>query len=157
MRDFFKSKLATGIIVAATVILAGIAIFTALRLYQLRQEPVAPTAPTEPRATAPEPIACQQLAFTLTTEEPTPTPTGEPTPTTTSAPTPTEPPVGGTDPTPTPTPTTTPTPTPTSGEIAAVSPTPGGDALPDAGVASPTIFGISLGALLLIMSLMLAL
>lgn len=40
------SKIATGLIVGATFILAGIAIFTALRLYQLRQEPVAPTAPS---------------------------------------------------------------------------------------------------------------
>ena len=41
-------------IVAATVILAGVAIYTAIRLYQLRQEAVAPTAPvSEPEALAP--------------------------------------------------------------------------------------------------------
>jgi len=41
----------TTLIIVATLILAGIAIFTAVRLYQLRQEAVAPTAPTsEPAA-----------------------------------------------------------------------------------------------------------
>ena len=41
-------------IVIATIILAGVAIFTAVRLYQLRQEAVAPTAPeSEPEALAP--------------------------------------------------------------------------------------------------------
>lgn len=45
-----KSKLATVAIVFVTLTLAGIAIFTAIRLYQLRQEPVAPTAPSRPLA-----------------------------------------------------------------------------------------------------------
>ena len=159
MGDFLKSKFVTAIVVLATIILAGVAIFTALRLYQLRQEAVAPTAPeSQPEARGIRPVACQQLAFTLTTgSSPTPTPTGTvtntptPTTTTTSTPTPTEPPTGGGDPTP------TNTPTPTTGAISAVSPTPGGEALPDAGISTPTIFGVSLGILILMTALLLAL
>ena len=45
MQELLKSKLVTSLIVISTVILAGVAIFTALRLYQLRTRPVAPTAP----------------------------------------------------------------------------------------------------------------
>lgn len=51
MKDFFKSKFGTILILVATIALAGIAIFTAFRLYKLRQEAVAPNAPTsEPAA-----------------------------------------------------------------------------------------------------------
>lgn len=39
-------KLGTTLIILATVILAGVAIFTAFRLYQLRQQPVAPNVPS---------------------------------------------------------------------------------------------------------------
>ncbi len=50
-----KKKIVTVLIVIATVILAGVAVFTAIRLYQLREEAVAPTAPTsEPAAAEPE-------------------------------------------------------------------------------------------------------
>ena len=47
MKDFAKEKLPTITIVIFTVILAGIAVFTAYRLYKLRREPIAPTAPEE--------------------------------------------------------------------------------------------------------------
>ncbi len=51
MKDFLKGKVVTGVVLVATVVLAGVAIFTALRLYQLRRESVAPTAPeSEPAA-----------------------------------------------------------------------------------------------------------
>ncbi|MFH1971540.1 MAG: hypothetical protein ABIJ05_04120 [Patescibacteria group bacterium] len=51
MKNIFKSKFGTILILVATIALAGIAIFTAFRLYKLRQEAVAPTAPTsEPGA-----------------------------------------------------------------------------------------------------------
>src|SRR3989344_1535453 len=51
MADLLKGKIATGLVVVATIILAGVAIFTALRLYQLRQESVSPTTPeSEPAA-----------------------------------------------------------------------------------------------------------
>ena len=45
MKDFLKNKVVTSVIVVATVILAGVAIFTALRLYQLRKQAVTPTEP----------------------------------------------------------------------------------------------------------------
>lgn len=51
MKEFFKGKFVTGIVVIATIILAGIAIFTALRLYNLRKIGFTPTAPgSEPAA-----------------------------------------------------------------------------------------------------------
>ena len=80
MRDFLKNKLVTGLVVIATLILAGVAIFTAVRLYQLRTAPVAPTAPeSRPEASEePKPEACQQLAFTISTPTPTPPSTGTP-------------------------------------------------------------------------------
>lgn len=46
MKELFKGKLGTILILLATVILAGVAIYTAIRLYQLRQEPVAPNVPS---------------------------------------------------------------------------------------------------------------
>lgn len=73
-----KNKAITIIIVVATVILAAIAIFTAVRLYQLRQESVSPTAPeSKPQAAISEqdeteaiPEACDNLVFTITPREP---------------------------------------------------------------------------------------
>ena len=97
-----KNKIATIGIIIATVILAGVAIFTAVRLYQLRQESITPIAPTsKPAAAIPCPTAnsCTALTFNLSTSTPTATPTA----------TPTETPTG----TPTSTPTATPTQTPT--------------------------------------------
>jgi len=156
-----KKKIVTVLIVIATVILAGVAVFTAIRLYQLRQQAVAPTAPAEPEAAAPTIEECTQLAFTIG-EEPTPTPTEGPTPT----PTPT--PTGTVTPTPTgtvtPTPTSTPGPTapptsaPTETPIAQATLTPTEAAeLPEAGISYPTIIGTGVGILLLIASLLLAL
>jgi len=68
MKNFFKGKAATAIILLATFVLAGIAIFTAIRLYQLRQQPVAPNVPSSrPRAqeASPPPALCS-LSFTFT-------------------------------------------------------------------------------------------
>ena len=46
-----KSKFGTIIIIVVTLILAGVAIFTAIRLYQLGQQPVAPNVPSsQPKA-----------------------------------------------------------------------------------------------------------
>ena len=56
MKDYLKKNRLTLIIVVATVTLAGVAIFTALRLYQLRGEPVAPTAPTSQPAASTGPF-----------------------------------------------------------------------------------------------------
>lgn len=44
-KSFFKKNLTAILIIAATLILGGVAVFTAIRLYQLRSEPVAPNAP----------------------------------------------------------------------------------------------------------------
>ena len=162
-----KNKLVTGLVAAATIILAGVAIFTAIRLYQLRQEPVAPTVPeSKPKATG-VPKACTQLSFTIAGPTATPTPTSTPKP----SPTPTTPGVGGgPSPTPTLTPTPTPTqppgatstPTPTTGQIAQASPTPAGQAggagaqLPAAGISLPTILIMGVGILLIIGAVLLA-
>ena len=155
MKTFFKNKIVTVLILLATLVLAGVAIFTAYRLYQLRQQAVAPTAPeSKPKAAVPE--ACTALTFTLTT------PTGSPTATPTATPTgsPTATPTGSPTATPTATPTKTPTPTPTatvtSSPIAQASPT-AQPSLPEAGTSWPTIVGIGIGVLLLIGSLLLAL
>ena len=146
-----KKKIVTVLIVIATVILAGVAVYTAIRLYQLRQEAVAPTAPAESEAAAPTTEQCTQLAFTIDENPtPTPTPTGTVTPTPTGTVTPT--------PTSTPGPTTTPTPTPTGTPIAQATPTPTEAAeLPEAGISYPTIIGTGVGILLIIASLLLAL
>jgi uncharacterized repeat protein (TIGR01451 family) len=67
MKNFFKGKFGTIIIVLFTLILASVAIFTALRLYQLRQQPVAPNVPSSiPRASE---NACS-LSFTVTPQTP---------------------------------------------------------------------------------------
>ncbi|OGM05169.1 hypothetical protein A2715_03365 [Candidatus Woesebacteria bacterium RIFCSPHIGHO2_01_FULL_39_32] len=248
MKDLFKGKVVTALVVIATVILAGVAIFTAVRLYQLRREPVAPTAPeSEPAAwdcskytfsvsgtgvvsvnnqstrnepsqqakvyingnlvntfdvpalpmgqsatlgtvqvptgsfnwrvvgtqdcqssgtSSGGPVACESLAFSLTENSPTPTITGTvtpsltPTSTPTGTPSPTLPPDVTATPTPTNPPgaTSTSTPTPTQGGgIAAASPTPGGAALPDAGISTPTLLALTVGILMLIGALLLAL
>ena len=145
-----KNKIATIGIIIATIILAGVAVFTAVRLYQLRQESITPITPTsKPKAeTCPGPGACTALAFTLGAT-PTPTPTATPTATPTGSPTAT----------PTGSPTATPTATPTGTPEATSTPTPMGTqaALPDAGTSLPTVFGIGLGFLLLIGALLLAL
>mgnify|MGYP001589359410 CR=1 FL=1 len=148
-----KNKIATIGIIIATLILAGVAVFTAIRLYQLRKESVAPTAPTSKPKAQEVPVACTSLAFTLgvtptPTSTPTPTPTGTPSATATSTPTatPTNPPG---EPTPTATPRSTAT------QVAKV-PATGEPALPDAGISLPTIFGIGLGTLLLIGAILLA-
>jgi len=156
MKDFLKNKVVTALIVIGTVILAGVAIFTAIRLYQLRTRPVAPTAPESTPAASEEeePQACQQLAFTLTLPSNTPTPTirvtttPQPSLTPTSVPSPTltptiTPPIGG------------PTATPTQIALATVTPTP--PILPQAGVTFPTLILISASLLLIIFALVIAL
>ena len=84
MKNLIKGKLGTVIILVFTVILAGVAIFTALRLYQLKSQPVAPNVPSSiPRAA--ENNTCT-LSFTLSTS-PTVTPPGSPTESPTTTPT----------------------------------------------------------------------
>ena len=115
-----KGKIATTLVVLSTIILAGVAIFTAMRLFQLRNQPVAPNAPPRPKASEGTTQACQVLTFTLSENSPTPTLI------ITSTVTPTS---GSTG---TPTPTSQNTSTPTSIASATVSPTnpPGSTATP---------------------------
>ena len=151
MKTFFKNKIVTVLILVATLVLAGVAIFTAYRLYQLRQQAVAPTAPeSKPEAAAPQ--SCTALTFTLST--PTGSPTATPTPTSTPSGTPTATPTGS--PTATPTPTPSQTATATSSPVAQASPT-AEPSLPEAGTSWPTIVGLGVGILLLLGSLLLAL
>ena len=140
-----KKKIVTVLIVVATLVLAGIAVFTAVRLYQLRQQAVAPTAPEQPKAA--EPASCDLLTFNIG-GSPTPTPTG----TATASPSPT--PTGSATATPTGTPTATPTSPPVGGSTATPTAEP---ELPDAGISTPTIIGASAGLLLILLSLALAL
>jgi uncharacterized repeat protein (TIGR01451 family) len=70
-----RNKILKIIIAIATILLAGIAIFTAIRLYQTRQESVAPTAPeSEPAAGPVDTVAttghCSALNFTVTPRVP---------------------------------------------------------------------------------------
>ncbi len=170
MKDFVKGKFFTVLTVIVTIVLAGVAIFTAVKLYQLGQEPVAPTAPaSKPEASEPETISCKQLEFSIKTdddpeEEVSPTLSPTLTPTLTLTPTPSDTPIGGNDPSPTLTPspqassTTTPTstPTPTSQPLAQNTSGIDGQILPDAGISTPTIFGLLLGILLITAALVLA-
>jgi hypothetical protein len=120
MKEFAKSKIVTSIIVLTTIVLAGVAVFTAIKLYQTGTEPVAPTVPESEPAAATPPQACRTLTFSLEEEFLTPTVTQAITPTTTAtltpattSPTPTEGIGGGSTPTPTTSPTLTPTSAPT--------------------------------------------
>lgn len=114
-----KKDWLTILILAATVILAIIAVVTAIRLYQIGKEPVAPTAPKPAPAVAipspePTPVPVCTLEFDIMGTTPTLTVTPPPTPTTT--------------------PTSTPTATPAA--EATVTPTP--ILLPEVGIVFPT-------------------
>lgn len=156
MANFFKNKVVTGLIVSATVMLAGVSVFAAYRLYKLGQNEKTPTSSVaetietqsdhEPEVTT----SAEELAFEIQAQgispNPTETPTQAPTQIPTSPPTPTVTPIATT--TPTLAATTTPTPIPTE----AIKTT----SLPDAGVGMPTIFSLGFGSLLIILAIFLA-
>ena len=72
MKNFLKGKLGTVIIIIATLVLAGVAIFTAVRLYQLRQQAVAPTAPeSKPEAAVPI-LKCEPVTIKVPGPSPSP-------------------------------------------------------------------------------------
>ena len=50
MKKLFGNKASTIVTILITVIMAGVAIFTAIKLYQLRQQSVSPNAPSRSRA-----------------------------------------------------------------------------------------------------------
>ena len=178
MKNFLKGKIFTGVIVFATFILAGIAIYTAIRLYQLRSQPVAPNVPSSNPAAAtlaPQVKACS-LAFAISVSTASPTPTPTPTP-----------PGSGT-PTPTGTPTAPPSGTPNScggtcgsnsncssnlvcyngycrnpscttstNCVCGTSPTPTPPTLPSSGTDWPTVASAGIGILVIVGSLIIAL
>jgi uncharacterized repeat protein (TIGR01451 family) len=64
MKNPSRNKISTLLVIVITLILAVIAIITALRLYQLRSNPVAPNVPqTEPFAATPK--GCPAIAFNI--------------------------------------------------------------------------------------------
>lgn len=63
MKKFIKNKVITGIVVSVTFILAGVAIFTALRLYQIKQS-ISPTSP-ESRPSAWD---CNKYVFSINSQ-----------------------------------------------------------------------------------------
>lgn len=150
MKNLFKGKAGTAIILVFTVILAGVAIFTAVRLYQLRQQAVAPNVPSSiPQAqeASPSPVSACLLTFTIGA-----TPTGTPSATPTPTGSPTTTPTG----TATPTPTNSATPTSTSSSTP-VSSTATPASLPQSGTSWPTLMGAGLGILVILGSLLLVL
>ncbi len=162
MKNFLKSKIATIGILIATLILAGVAVFTAIRLYQLRQEAVAPNVPSSKPKAAATPVSCTELTFTLGTgtgsPTATPTGTGSPTATPTGSGTATPTTTGTATPTGTGSPTATPTATSTATAKATVTPTAtAAPSLPDSGTSWPTVLGIGAGATIILFSLLLAL
>lgn len=159
-------KPGTILILLATLVLGGIAVYTAVRLYQQGTQPVAPNVPGSTPSAADVTQACQAITFTVATPTPTPTaiasatpspsPSASPTPTATPSltpsPTPTQPPTGGVStPTPTPTPTPVVTPAPTSPPVAQATPLASAPPIPVTGGELPTIVAI-LGAIAFIVA-----
>ncbi len=156
MKDFLKNNLATTIVVIATIILGAVAMFTAYRLYMLRQTTVAPNQPSSiPAASENGPSLNCTIAFSLTSQTPSPTPTGTPETTATPTSSPTSTPTGTPGPTNSPTPPgigRLPTPTPT---IIAATVKPSSPSLPLAGNSLPAIAGLASGIILLIAGILL--
>ena len=108
--------------VLATIILAIIAVVTAVKLQQVGTEPVAPSVPkSKPKAAieqtlppAPTPGADSQCKLAWVVPSPTPGPSATPTPTPTPGPSATPTPTSTSTPTGTPGPTATNTPQPTN-------------------------------------------
>lgn len=175
--NFAKNNKVTILILAATIILAGVATFTAVRLYQLRVQPISPASPNTSGAQGlPSNFADSQCSLTFTLNLATPGASGSPRATASGSPRATvsssaspratstasaSPNLGVGGLTTTATPSTTPratasaTPRATATTIAVATTTPG--QLPAAGFALPTLIGIGAAILLLITALALAL
>jgi len=150
MTEFIKNNKTAILISTVTFVLAGVAIFTAWRLYRMQSTAPQPSEAQEQEiVSTPNPIteSCEGLAFAITVNAqetsptPTPTATGTSISSSTATPTPTSTATSvsfGTD-----NPTSTPTNTPTT-------------QLPDAGVSIPTLLGISFGGVLLLAAALLA-
>ena len=146
----------------ATTALGIIAVVTAVRLYQLRKQPVAPTVPvSKPKAVSPQCTLTFSISLPTNTPTPTITPTATPSPTSTPTLIPTHTPTPTVTPTPTltPTPTFYPTTTPISPPQTQATPTPttyvAQVELPQAGVTLPTLGAVFGGVILLLTSLLL--
>lgn len=150
MQNLFKNRGVTIAVVVVAILLAGVAIFTATRLYTNRQaeQAAGPTVAPESRPVVTE--ESEELTFNVgPTIPPTPTPTSaavaSPSATPGSS-------FGGlASATPSAAPTLTPTPTEVASPSATAQPE-----LPEAGVATPTLIGIAAGVLLLLLAFMLA-
>jgi hypothetical protein len=140
-----KNKATTIIILVITFLLAGVAIFTAIRLYQLRQTSITPTQP-ESKPAAQAPSTCV-LTFALSTATGTATATATATGTATATATSTS----------TSTATSTATSTSTGTPTGTGTPGPTQPSLPNSGSSWPTIVGAGLGILVILGSLLLAL
>ncbi len=147
MKEFFKTKFITLLVVSATIILTFVAVFTAWKLYQTTK-----LSPEESLGQEGVPIySCTTITFSISTNQPTPTTPIEPT---RPIPTPTPTPLAQRN-TPTPTPLAqrnTPTPTP-SIRTTTPTPTPTPASLPQAGIISPTLSALGLGILVIATSL----
>ncbi len=144
MKNFFKGKVGTTIIILATILLAGVAIFTAIRLYQLRTQPVAPNVPSSfPQAAE---NTCT-LSFSLAAVTSTPTSTATATATATSTSTATATATG----------TATPTSTGTATPQGTGTPAPTQPSLPSSGTSWPTLVGAGLGIFVILGAFLLAL
>lgn len=166
MGNLFKGKLVIGFVIAATVILAGVAIFTAIRLYQTGRSSDKLVTSESPSITQePEIVVAGELSFTIQAQEvdPTPTPTvqiSSPTPTLIPTAFPTSTPTSTLTPSPTIMLTTTPTvatstPTPTVTRTDIPTPTPTTEQLPDAGSGLPTLLLFGLGIIMISLALVL--
>lgn len=136
-----KNKFTIIGIIVTTIILAGVAIFTALRLYQTRDVAIAPNVPSSKPA-AQEVSTCS-LSFSLTAT-PTATPSATATATATST-------ASGS-----PTATATSTSTSTVNPTGAPTTSPTEPSLPVVGTSWPTLLGTGFGVLVIIGSLLLA-
>jgi len=149
------------LLVFATTILGIIAVITAIRLYQLREKPVAPTVPLPAPAVEATPTPPCALTFCILS----PTPTITPTPTGTVTPSPTPTSIATGTPVPTATPILQPTPTatltPTSIPRVETTSTPttyvAKVELPEAGFTLPTLGTVFGGIILVLTSLLLVL
>lgn len=108
------------LLILGILVASGVTVALAWRLYQLRSQPIAPTAP--PKVPAAD-NAAPQCTLDFVVPSPTPGPSATPTPTGTPGPTNTPTPTGTPGPTATPTLTPSPTPTGTPGPTATPTPT----------------------------------
>lgn len=152
-------KLRNVLLVLGIIAAAGVAIMLAQKLYDLRDQQIAPAAPEKAEA---EDTAAPQCKLVFVVASPTPGPTNTPAPTSTPGPTATLGPTVTPEPTAANTPTPTNTPAPgTGGEEEIIyeqeESIPTRIELPRAGAGENTIFALLFGGITLGLGLLLAL